>query len=291
MRERRIGYSPGPPLLSNGLCNTASSCPSSACCYGPAFILKGHLYVGGGAERPEIRPVYLAVPVGVRDCGGRVVVDAVVVLVLGDRHVGFARTLVEEGVFNYPGRPHLGLAGYDIRRGSIRRFRYTQAVARDLLAPGLSLVFCGYNPSLSAGHTYHYAHPSNRFWSLLYESGITERLYEPEEDELLLEIGMGFTNLAPRPTRRAEDLSREEFRAGSLQLRGKLQRYSPRAVAYTGIGVYRWLRATTKVRCGVQDTSAVAGVTDVVIPSPSGLNRMRFEELVEYYRALVPFLA
>jgi G:T/U-mismatch repair DNA glycosylase len=28
----------------------------------------------------------------------------------------------------------------------------------------------------------------------------------------------------------------------------------------------------------------------VVVPSPSGLNRMGFEELVEHYRALTPFL-
>jgi len=27
------------------------------------------------------------------------------------------------------------------------------------------------------------------------------------------------------------------------------------------------------------------------VPSPSGLNRMRFEELVDHYRALTPFLA
>jgi hypothetical protein len=29
---------------------------------------------------------------------------------------------------------------------------------------------------------------------------------------------------------------------------------------------------------------------DVVVPSPSGLNRMRFEELVDHYRVLGSFL-
>jgi G:T/U-mismatch repair DNA glycosylase len=28
----------------------------------------------------------------------------------------------------------------------------------------------------------------------------------------------------------------------------------------------------------------------VVVPSPSGLNRMVFDELVEHYRALAPFV-
>jgi TDG/mug DNA glycosylase family protein len=161
----------------------------------------------------------------------------------------------------------------------------------DLLRPGLKLVFCGYNPSLASGRSgHHYAHPGNRFWRVLFTSGITDRLYEPQEDERLLSLGIGFTNLCSRPTRRADELTREEIRAGVLTLRQKLEQFGPRVVAYTGIGVYRWFRATSKVFWGVQDTAAVLGVTDVVVPSPSGLNRMRFEELVDHYRILVTFL-
>jgi TDG/mug DNA glycosylase family protein len=164
-------------------------------------------------------------------------------------------------------------------------------VASDLLGPGLKLLFCGYNPSLRSGHTgYHYAHPGNRFWRVLFASGITERLYAPEEDARLLEAGIGFTNLCSRPTRRADELTREEIRAGSEALRATLERYRPSAVAYTGIGIYKWFRATSKAFWGVQSTSAVPGVTDVVVPSPSGLNRMRFEELVEHYRVLATFV-
>lgn len=164
-------------------------------------------------------------------------------------------------------------------------------MASDLLKPGLKLVFCGYNPSLRSGLSgYHYAHPGNRFWKVLRAAGITDRLYEPEEDETLLDLEIGFTNLCPRPTRRADELTREEIRAGATELHVKLERLHPRAVAYTGIGVYKWFCATSKVEWGLQDDSAVPGVTDVVVPSPSGLNRMRFEELVEHYRALVPFV-
>lgn len=164
-------------------------------------------------------------------------------------------------------------------------------MAADLLRPGLRLVFCGYNPSLRSGASgRHYAHPGNRFWRVLFAAGLTDRLYAPEEDEALLERGIGFTNLCPRPTRRADELSREEIRAGARELRAKLERFRPAAVAYTGIGVYRWFRATSKAGWGVQPEPAVPGVTDVVVPSPSGLNRMRFEELVGHYRALVPFV-
>ena len=165
-------------------------------------------------------------------------------------------------------------------------------MASDLLIPGLRLVFCGYNPSLTSGRSgHHYAHPGNRFWRVLFASGITDRLYGPEEDERLPDLlGIGFTNLASRPTRRADELTREEIRTGAAELRDKLERYNPRAVAYTGIGVYRWFRATSKVGWGLQETSAVPCVTDVVVPSPSVLNRMSFEELVDHYRALASLL-
>ena len=164
-------------------------------------------------------------------------------------------------------------------------------MAIDLLRPDLKLLFCGYNPSLRSGATgCHYAHPGNRFWRVLCAAGITERLYKPEEDEALLEEGIGFTNLCPRPTRRADELTREEILAGSDALRTTLERLKPQAVAYTGIGVYRWFRGTSKVGWGVQPEPAMAGVVNVVVPSPSGLNRMVFDELVEHYRVLDPFV-
>lgn len=143
----------------------------------------------------------------------------------------------------------------------------------------------------SGGSGHHYAHPGNRFWRVLHASGLTDRLYAPEEDGSLPEaLGIGFTNLCPRPTRRADELTRAEILAGAEALREKLERCRPRAVAYAGIGVYRWFRGTSKAGWGVQAEPAVPGVADVVVPSPSGLNRMRFEELVERYRVLAPYL-
>ena len=98
-------------------------------------------------------------------------------------------------------------------------------MATDLLRPDLKLLFCGYNPSLRSGATgCHYAHPGNRFWRVLHAAGITERLYKPEEDEALLDRGIGFTNLCPRPTRRADELTREEILAGSDALEATLER-------------------------------------------------------------------
>ena len=161
----------------------------------------------------------------------------------------------------------------------------------DLLRPGLRLVFCGYNPSLRSGLTgHHYSHPGNRFWRVLFAAGITARQYRANEDEGLLELGIGFTNLVARPTRRADELTKEEIRQGAGELHAKLQLFRPKVVAYTGSGVYRWFRPGVKVEWGVQETAAVGGITDIVVPSPSGLNRMTFAQLVEHYRVLAPYL-
>lgn len=162
----------------------------------------------------------------------------------------------------------------------------------DLLRPGLALIFCGYNPSLTSGRTgHHYAFPGNRFWRVLHAAGITDRLYTPDEGTELLDAGIGLTNIVARPTRRADELTRAEIDAGAAILRPKLAALQPRAVAYTGIGVYTWLRRSSRPTWGIQPDSAVEGVTDIVVPSPSGLNRMTFDELVEHYRVLVPFLS
>ncbi len=161
----------------------------------------------------------------------------------------------------------------------------------DLLRPGLKLIFCGYNPSLRSGQSgHHYAHPGNRFWRVLFAAGLTDRLYAPSEGVALLDLGIGSTNLASRPTRRADELRPDEIRQGADDLRVKLQQLRPRAVAYTGSGVYRWFTRKSDVAWGIQPDSAVAGVTDVVVPSPSGLNRMTFDQLVEHYRTLAPFV-
>jgi double-stranded uracil-DNA glycosylase len=161
----------------------------------------------------------------------------------------------------------------------------------DLLQPGLRLVFCGYNPSLVSGQTGHnYAYHGNRFWRVLAAAGLTDRIYRPDEDALLLKHGIGFTNLVARPTRRADELSREEIRDGAAELVAKLDRFRPAVVAYTGIGIYKWLRRTSSVVWGVQATSVVEGVTDIVVPSPSGLNRMTFDQLVDHYQVIARLL-
>lgn len=83
---------------------------------------------------------------------------------------------------------------------------------QDHLKPDLVILFVGFNPSLrSAEVGHHYANPRNRFWKLLFESGLTPVLYLPRQDETLLNIGYGFTNIVSRPTQTAEEISIEHI--------------------------------------------------------------------------------
>ncbi len=65
----------------------------------------------------------------------------------------------------------------------------------DVLAPGLTAVFCGINPGrVSAAAAAHFANPRNDFWRLLHAAGFTPRPLEPFEQFDLLAHGIGATN-------------------------------------------------------------------------------------------------
>src|SRR3954453_18808822 len=105
-----------------------------------------------------------------------------------------------------------------------------------LVAPDLTMLFVGINPSLRSqevGH--HFARPGNRFWPALHAAGITPRRLRPEEDAELLGLGIGVTNIAARGTRAASELSDAELRAGARELDALAARCAPRLVAIVRI--------------------------------------------------------
>lgn len=141
---------------------------------------------------------------------------------------------------------------------------------RDVLAPGLAVVFCGINPSLySAAVAHHFARPGNRFWQALHDAGFTDRRLEPAEDRALLRYGCGVTNLVARATAAADELTPDELAAGARALVAKLRRVRPRCVAFLGLGAYRHGFARPAARIGPQD-ERLAGAALWVLPNPSG---------------------
>ncbi|MBF6331030.1 G/U mismatch-specific DNA glycosylase [Nocardia transvalensis] len=142
----------------------------------------------------------------------------------------------------------------------------------DLVAPGLRVLFCGINPGLWSGATgYHFARPGNRFWPALYRSGFTPRVLRPDEQQEMLALGLGITNVAVRTTAKADELTAEELRDGGRALAERVLRYRPRVLAVLGLGAYRTAFDRPRTVVGRQPESL--GDTEVwVLPNPSGLN-------------------
>jgi TDG/mug DNA glycosylase family protein len=158
----------------------------------------------------------------------------------------------------------------------------------DYLRPGLKIVFVGYNPGIRSGETgHHFANPTNRFWKILYEAGLTPRLYAPAEDGLMLELGLGLTNIVPRCTRAASDIKPEEFAQGRAELLRKLHCYKPQIVCLVGKGVYQVYSGKRSASWGFQANNIIPGLKDFAAPNSSGLVRMNLNELVAIYRLLL----
>jgi TDG/mug DNA glycosylase family protein len=142
----------------------------------------------------------------------------------------------------------------------------------DLLTGGLRVLFCGINPGLMSAWTgHHFARPGNRFWPALHASGFTARRLAPAEQEQLLELGLGVTNVAARATARADELSAEELVEGGRLLAAKAAVHRPAWLAVLGVTAYRVAFADRHAQVGPQPRSL--GPTRIwVLPSPSGLN-------------------
>ena len=142
---------------------------------------------------------------------------------------------------------------------------------KDVIAPGLDVLFCGINPGLYSGAVgHHFARPGNRFWPALHESGFTPRLLTPYDERELLDLGLGITNLVNRATARADELDADELQRGAVALRRKVLRSRPRFLAILGVGAFR-------VAFGPGDAVGqqreLIGSTRVwLLPNPSGLN-------------------
>lgn len=157
----------------------------------------------------------------------------------------------------------------------------------DHIRRDLDILFVGFNPSIRSGETgHHYASPNNRFWSILYEAGITPRKYAPTEDFKLLELKYGLTNIVSRPTVGAANITKEEYKKGRKELKEKIKYFRPRIVCFVGKGVYQEYSGLRQLNWGQQEKSMVEGTIDFVAPSSSGLVRMDRGEILNIYKKL-----
>ncbi len=160
----------------------------------------------------------------------------------------------------------------------------------DVLPPGgerFDVLFCGINPGLySAATGWHFARPGNRFWPALHASGFTPRLLAPSEQQEITRYGLGITNVAPRATAQAAELTADELRQGAAHLADLAERRRPGLVAIAGVTAYRAAFARPKATMGPQaDRIGPAAVW--ILPNPSGLNASwTLPRLTEAFREL-----
>jgi TDG/mug DNA glycosylase family protein len=131
----------------------------------------------------------------------------------------------------------------------------------------------GINPGRRSGILgHHFAGPGNPFWRLLHASGLTPELLPPEQDMRLAEFGIALTNLCPRPTRAASELTSDEIARGRRALVRKCQQLQPRVVALVGITLYAQVFATRTSAGPGPKSERLGGAPVFVVPNPSGLN-------------------
>ncbi|MGH3024959.1 MAG: mismatch-specific DNA-glycosylase, partial [Gaiellaceae bacterium] len=154
----------------------------------------------------------------------------------------------------------------------------------DVLAPDLACVFCGINPGrVSAAAGVHFANPRNDFWRLLRDAGFTPRLYDPQEQFALLELGFGITNAAYRTTPGSGQLRRGDFDRAAFEAR--IGAAAPLAVAFVGKEAYRGLYRE-RPEPGPQLRS-LHGIGLYVLPSTSPANgAVPYAERLRWFRAL-----
>ncbi|MBA3503838.1 MAG: G/U mismatch-specific DNA glycosylase [Myxococcota bacterium] len=142
----------------------------------------------------------------------------------------------------------------------------------DLLAPNLTVLFCGINPGLySAAVGHHFAGPGNLLWPTLLASGFTPRLFNAFDANELLAMGFGITNFVPRTTASADELDHDELHAGARAVSRKVRKWRPKWVAFLGLHAYRIAFERRKAIVGLQPETI--GTTKIwLLPNPSGLN-------------------
>ena len=166
--------------------------------------------------------------------------------------------------------------------------------------PGLRVLFVGINPGIrSAAIGHHDAGHSNRFWTLLHESGLVPVPLTCEPDVRLPEWDYGLTNLVARPSRGVGDLKPADHAAGQLALRRKIKRFRPEVVALLGVTIYQVLLQRTARDRGVArepvpiglHASGLHGARVFVLPNPSGRNANFFyAKMLATFRSLKNYL-
>jgi len=141
-------------------------------------------------------------------------------------------------------------------------------VLDDILTDGLKLVVCGTAAGAkSAQLKQYYAGPGNKFWRMLFELGLTPRRLAPGEAELLLDYGIGLTDLVKGQS--GKDAVIDFGGAGPAVLRRKVIAFQPAVLCFNGKKAAQVFFGTKAIAFGKQQ-ERIGETTVWVAPSTSG---------------------
>ena len=152
----------------------------------------------------------------------------------------------------------------------------------DTVGPGMRVLVCGLNPSVySADAGVGFARPGNRFWP----AALAARLVTVDRNpRAALAAGIGMTDLVKRATPRADELTRDEYRAGVARVARLVEWLQPGAVCFVGLA--GWRAAVDRKAVAGEQPDGIGGRPAYVMPSTSGLNaRVPPSELADHLRA------
>jgi TDG/mug DNA glycosylase family protein len=164
---------------------------------------------------------------------------------------------------------------------------------KDVVVDRPKLLLVGINPGRRSGALgHHFAGHGNPFWRLLAAAGLTPEVLDCVDDQRLAEFGIGLTNLCPRATRTAAELTRAEIVRGRVALARKIARWKPAVVAFVGVSLYGMFYGRAVGGGPGPKPETVSDARVYVVPNPSGLNASYpgFAHKLVWFRKLRAFV-
>ena len=137
----------------------------------------------------------------------------------------------------------------------------------DVLNRNLDLVICGTAAGKysAASHAY-YAHPTNKFWKILNQSGLTPIELVPQDYQKVIEFRIGLTDMAKNTFGSDSELVDDDFDAAGFEM--KIKKAQPRFVGFNGKTSAKAYLNRSRVDYGLQ-TARIGETRLFVLPSTS----------------------
>lgn len=142
----------------------------------------------------------------------------------------------------------------------------------DVIGPATRVLLVGINPGVkTARERLHFANPLNAFWGALHDSELTPRRIHPREQDEILKLGLGITNVVTRATPGSADVTREDIERGRARLARVVAEHEPEWLAFVGKQAYYMASGAKRAEHGEQP-DRLFGARVFVLPSTSPAN-------------------